>query len=124
MYSIRDLAEEFNVTPRALRYYESLGLLAPERQGVKRFYDHRQYARLSLICRGRRLGFSLSDIKEFLKLYNLKGQKNNQMHFLYEKAKIRMLDLEAQKEDIELTLKELAIIQKELETHLNLSKRR
>ncbi len=69
-YSITDLAEEFGVTARALRFYEDEGLISPERQGLARIYSRRDRARLAWILRGKRVGFSLTDIREMIDLYD------------------------------------------------------
>src|SRR5580693_3730739 len=70
-FTIRQLCVEFKVTPRALRFYEDKGLLAPAREGLNRVYNHRDRARLTLILRGKRVGLSLAEIREILELYKL-----------------------------------------------------
>ncbi len=70
-YTIRQLCIEFKVTPRALRFYEDKGLLSPAREGLNRVYNYRDRARLTLILRGKRVGLSLSEIREILDLYKL-----------------------------------------------------
>ena len=70
LYSITELAEEFDITPRAIRFYETKCLLSPQRAGATRVYNYRDRARLMLVLRGKRLGFSLEDIKEYIDLYD------------------------------------------------------
>ena len=69
-YSITDLAKEFNITPRALRFYEDKGLIKPKRQGVTRVFSDRDRVRLALTLRGKRLGFSLEEVKEIIEMYD------------------------------------------------------
>src|SRR3546814_2722683 len=78
-YSISDLSEEFGVTARALRFYEDEGLIAPERQGLARIYSRRDRARLAWILRGKRVGFSLSDIREMIDLYDADEEHEEQL---------------------------------------------
>ncbi len=113
-YSIGELAREFDVTLRSIRFYEDQGLLQPTRIGTTRVFSRRDRARLSLICRGKRLGFSLKIIKTFLDLYNGDERNEQQMRFLLDKAAERIKVLEQQRIDLELTLKELHEIKEEL----------
>ncbi|WP_416898892.1 MAG: MerR family transcriptional regulator [Minwuia sp.] len=106
-YSIRDLSDEFDVTPRALRFYEDKGLISPERKGLQRIYDRRDKARLSLILRGKRLGFSLAEIRDWLDLYELQDGEVAQAEMLLEASQGRMVSLVQQREDIEATIAEL-----------------
>ncbi|WP_417517340.1 MerR family transcriptional regulator [Minwuia sp.] len=106
-YSIRDLSDEFDVTPRALRFYEDKGLIAPERKGLQRIYDRRDKARLSLILRGKRLGFSLAEIRDWLDLYELQDGQVAQAQMLLEASHVRMDALVQQRQDIEKTIDEL-----------------
>jgi DNA-binding transcriptional MerR regulator len=99
-YSISELSREFAVTPRALRFYEDKGLLAPKREGMARIYSARERGRLQIILRGKRLGFPLSDIKEIIDLYDLNDGEKTQMTVALKKFKKRLDDLKAQKEDI------------------------
>ena len=107
-YRIGDLVREFDVTPRTLRYYEELGLLAPERRGNQRYYTPRDRARLRLILRGRRLGFSLEEIEKMLALYDLDPSGKTQL-----KEVLRMG--EAKIKAIESQIKELKALKKEIE---------
>jgi DNA-binding transcriptional MerR regulator len=97
-YTISQLAREFEVTPRALRFYEDKGLLTPAREGLNRVYSHRDRARLQLILRGKRVGLSLIEIKEILDLY--KVDQRAQAQTALKKYKARIIALEAQREDV------------------------
>jgi len=108
-FSITQLAEEFNLTTRAIRFYEDKGLLKPERQGQTRIYHPRDRARLILIVRGRLVGLALSEIKEILSLYDLEDGCETQNRVAIDKFKRRIASLEKQRKEIELqitTLKE------------------
>lgn len=117
-WSIGDLAEEFKVTPRSIRFYEDQGLLAPRREGLTRIYNHRDRARLKLICRGKRLGFSLAEIKDFLDLYEVDDRQIEQMRFLLQRARDRKRSLERQLDDVSQALVELAEIDRQIADHL------
>jgi DNA-binding transcriptional MerR regulator len=106
-YSISELAREFHVTPRALRFYEDKGLLTPRRDGLNRVYGARDRARLQLILRGKRVGFPLSEIKEILDLYDLGDGQRAQMQTAQAKFRVRLTALEAQREDLEGAIKAL-----------------
>lgn len=106
-YAISELAKEFEVTPRAIRHYEDEGLLAPERKGQTRIYHNRDRTRLKLILRGRRLGFSLNEIKEFLDLYDADPTEITQLKYFLFKIGERRRMLLRQRDDIEATLSEL-----------------
>jgi len=97
-YTISELAREFSVTPRALRFYEDKGLLTPRRDGLNRVYSHRDRARLQLILRGKRVGLSLIEIKEILDLY--KVDQRAQAQTALKKYRARIAAFEAQREDI------------------------
>ncbi|HYD86541.1 MAG TPA: MerR family DNA-binding transcriptional regulator [Vitreimonas sp.] len=104
-YTISQLAREFDVTPRALRFYEDKGLLTPRRDGMNRVYSHRDRARLQLILRGKRVGLSLIEIKEILDLY--KVDQRAQAQTALKKYKARIVALEAQREDIDAAIETL-----------------
>lgn len=99
-WTISELAREFKVTPRALRFYEDRGLLSPRRDGLNRVYSVRDRGRLVLILRGKRVGFPLTEIKEILDLYDLNDGERAQMQIALKKFKSRMAALEAQREDL------------------------
>jgi DNA-binding transcriptional MerR regulator len=107
LYSIGDLASETGITHRALRIYEEQGLLAPQRIGNQRIYSHRDRARLILVLRGKRLGFSLADIKEMLDLYDVDSDHLEQLRVTLKKARARIASLERQQTEIAETLAEL-----------------
>ena len=106
-YSIRDLAREFGITTRAIRFYEDKGLLNPARQGQTRVYAPRDRARLSLILRGKRVGFSLDEIREMLDLYDLQDGQEAQLRVSRRKFAERITILEQQKKDIAEAIREL-----------------
>lgn len=110
LYTVNQLAEELGITPRALRFYEVKGLLAPSRVGNNRVYTKRDRARLKLILRGKRLGFSLAEIREYLDLYNVDGGVE-QLKTLLKRVQQRMSDLAQQREDLEATVGELKDIE-------------
>jgi len=106
-YTITELAQEFDVTPRAIRFYEDVGLLAPARAGRNRIYAQRDRTRLKLTLRGKRLGLSLQEIKDLVDLYESPADTAQQLGaFLRTLAAHRQL-LERQREDIEITLAEI-----------------
>ena len=111
LYTVNQLAEELGITPRALRFYEVKGLLAPERLGNNRVYSKRDRARLKLILRGKRLGFSLAEIKEYLDLYNVDHGNMGQLNLLLGRVRHRLDELEKQRQDLDATVSELAEIE-------------
>jgi DNA-binding transcriptional MerR regulator len=110
LFAIADLAREFGISTRAIRFYEAKGLIAPERVGATRIFRRRDRARLILILRGKRLGFSLRDISDYLSLYD--ADRSQQVHLLAEKVDGRLAALERQKADLETTISELREIRK------------
>jgi len=108
-YTIRDLTREFSVTARTLRFYESEGLLAPSRRGQARIYSGRDRARLTLILRGRRVGFSLAEIREILDLYGRGDDNHVQLEHARNKFIQRIGELERQKKDIDDSVAELKL---------------
>lgn len=105
LFSIADLAKEFGISTRAIRFYESKSLLSPERVGATRIFRRRDRARLILILRGKRLGFSLRDISDYLSLYD--ADRSQQVNLLAEKVDERIALLERQRDDLETTISEL-----------------
>ncbi len=106
-FSIRQLCLEFKCTPRALRFYEDKGLLSPERRGLSRIYDARDRARLKLILRGKRVGFSLAEIAEMLALYDREDGGATQMAASLVKFRERLDGLRRQREDLDKAIAEL-----------------
>lgn len=117
-WTIGQIAEEFGLTLRTLRYYEDQGMVSPQRRGTARLYDYRDHARLVLIMRGKRLGFSLAEIKAFLSLYNPDNHQIEQMRYLATIAHDRIDSLEQQLKDVTLMLAELRRIETDINTHL------
>ncbi|MBO9622929.1 MAG: MerR family DNA-binding transcriptional regulator [Sphingomonas sp.] len=113
LHGIQEVADSLGVTPRTLRFYEDKGLIEPRRVGNARIYTKRETARMQLILRGKRLGFSLRDIQEFLDLYDADPQHLEQMRALAARCRDRMAELEAQRDALDQTLTELAAIERE-----------
>ena len=113
LYSVTELAHELGITPRAIRFYETKGLIKPKRAGNTRVYSHRDKARMQLILRGKRLGFTLADIKEYLDMYDVDPSKAKQVRLLLGKVERRIDELEQQREDLETTLAELSEMRQE-----------
>ena len=118
-YGIGDLADEFGLTHRTIRHYEDEGLLSPARDGLNRIFSRRDRARLALICRGKRLGFSLAEIKDFLELYDTDDAQLEQMRYLQDRARRRLEALERQLQDVQQTLRELRVIDDQITEHLH-----
>ena len=106
-YSISELSEEFNITPRTLRFYEDQKLIAPARNGQTRIYSKQDRARLAWILRGKRVGFTISEMGKLLDLYYMEGGKVKQREIGLQNCRERIETLERQKKDIDETLKEL-----------------
>lgn len=106
-FSISELAAEFEITPRTLRFYEDNGLIQPERQGQNRIYSARDRARLAWILRGRRVGFSLAEVAELINLYDLGDGRFEQRRITLLKCRERQSQLIEQRNDLEATIKEL-----------------
>ena len=114
LFTIGELATAFSLSPRAIRFYEDQGLLSPQRAGTTRVYTKRDRARLQLILRGKRLGFTLADIREFLDLYDSDRSKHRQMAMTLQRTRTRIAELEQQLEDITITLAELRDMEGEI----------
>lgn len=110
LYSIRTLAAELNITARAIRFYEAKGLIKPKRIRSQRLFTHADRARLLLILRGKRLGFSLAEVSDYLDLYDADPGQVEQMKLLLALVRDRIGLLEAQRRDIDQTLDELKTI--------------
>ena len=107
LYAVSELAKDLGVTPRTLRFYEDKGLLSPQRLGTTRAYTHRDKVRMILILRGKRMGFSLREIKEFLDLYIVDHSNVKQMQHLLNKVRGRIGLLEEQLQAVQTSLQEL-----------------
>jgi DNA-binding transcriptional MerR regulator len=117
-YSITELCREFEVTPRTLRFYEQKGLLSPARRGWTRLFSYRDRARLQLILRGRRVGFSLDEIKEMLDLYNLRDGQLTQMRVASAKIADRLEALRRQRVEIDEAIADLEQSRQSVDTML------
>ena len=111
VYSISDLAAEFDVTTRTIRFYEDQGLIAPLRQGTRRLFRPRDRTRLKLILRGKRLGFSLAEILEIVDMYDAAPGESGQLRLLMSKISDRRAYLRQQLQDIEATLSDLDAVE-------------
>jgi DNA-binding transcriptional MerR regulator len=108
LMTIREMCDAFEVTPRTLRFYEAKELLFPIREGQKRLFTHRDRARLKLILRGKRFGFSLEDIRQLLELYKSGGEQVTQLEKTYEVAQQRMDELVRQRQELDAAIADLA----------------
>src|SRR3954451_22410275 len=117
-FSIRDLAREFDVTPRAIRFYEDQGLLAPRREGQKRIYTPRDRTRLKLTLRGKRLGLSLSEIRELIDMYEPGRDELPQLQRFLAVLEAHKSSLLQQRADIEAQLSELQAFEKKVRKQL------
>lgn len=107
MMSIRQMCDQFNVTPRTLRFYEAKELITPTRQGQHRLYSRRDRARLTLILRGKHFGFSLEMIRQLLDLYSPDDSQQNQLTQVYQAAQTRLAELEQERADLDRKIVEL-----------------
>lgn len=105
--TIRAMCERYSVTPRALRFYEDKDLLAPIRHGAHRLYTHRDRARLKLILRGKRFGFSLEDIRQLLAMYDTRGSNRAQLTRTLELAQLRLVQMASQRDELTVAIAEL-----------------
>lgn len=109
--TLKEMCELFEVTPRTLRYYEYIELIAPEKRGRTRYYGAKEKARLTLIKRGRKVGFSLEEVRQWLELYDQDPGQKTQMETLYESAEKQKKELEIRKVELDEALKELDKLQ-------------
>jgi len=115
IYSIAELAREFAITPRTIRFYEDEGLIKPRRQGLTRLYSAGDRTRLSWILRGKRLGFSLAEIKELLDLYQVDRTGVQQLRELLRRSRLHIADLERRRRDLDQHINEF----KDVEAHVS-----
>ena len=113
--TFKEMCARFDVTPRTLRYYEYIELLAPIKDGRSRLYGPREVARMTLILRGRRFGFSLEEIRQWLMIYQQKGTREQNL-VLIEKADRQLEVLEQQRADLEATINDLRTLRNETAT--------
>lgn len=118
-WSIAELAAEFDVTLRTIRFYEDRGLLTPERRGTTRVYHPRDRIRLALILRGKRLGFSLDEIAKIVDMYDAEPGEEGQLVYLLDQITHRRAELEQRRQDIEETLHDLAEVEARCRTDLD-----
>lgn len=123
-YTISDLAHEFALTTRAIRFYEDQGMIAPERRGRARVYRERERVRLKLILRGKRLGFALTEIRELLDLYEVARNEQAQLSMFIEMLSDRRARLLQQKEDIDAVLAEIEGVERDCRRRLKEQARR
>ena len=107
MMTIREMCDMFDVTPRTLRFYEQKELLFPVREGQKRLFTRRDRARLKLILRGKRFGFSLEEIRQLLDLYHMGDQQQTQIAAAYDVARERLADLESRRDELNEAIADL-----------------
>jgi DNA-binding transcriptional MerR regulator len=107
LMTISEMCDAFEVTPRTLRFYESKELLSPIREGQKRLFTKRDRARLKLILRGKRFGFSLEEIRQLLDLYDMGDQQQTQLRKSYEIGLVRLADMERQRDELIETIADL-----------------
>lgn len=107
LMTIRQMCDAYHVTPRTLRFYESKELLSPVRQGQKRLFTRRDRARLKLILRGKRFGFSLEELRQLLDLYDRGDQQHSQIAAAYQVARERLADMERQRDELDAAIAEL-----------------
>lgn len=119
LYTVTDLASEFGITARAIRFYETKELLVPQRLGSTRVYNHRERARLKLILRAKRLGFSLAEIKKYLDLYEVDHSQAEQVQHLLHRVREKIRELQQQQLDLQIALEELHDIESQSLEALN-----
>ena len=118
-YSISELAQEFDITPRTIRYYEDEGLITPTREGQTRIYSHKDKIRLKLTLRGKRLGFSLAEIRELFDMYDTDKSSKNQLNSMIRLIESKRSALRQQLEDIQMVMAELEAAEQRCVNSLN-----
>lgn len=119
-YSISDLSRHFDVTPRAIRFYEDQGLLSPERINAQRVYNDGDFIRLKLILRGKRIGFSLAELKQTISLYDTQPDSKAQLQYVLETIDSHREELLERKQDIQTTLADMDDVQARIREQLAL----
>lgn len=118
IYSIAELSREFAITPRTIRFYEDEGLIKPRRQGLTRLYSAGDRTRLSWILRGKRLGFSLSEIRELLDLYQVDRTGMQQLRELLRRSRMHVAELERRKRDLDAHIEEFRTVESQVSAEL------
>ncbi len=118
-YTISELAKHFDVTPRTIRFYEDQGLLSPERVNSKRIYHERDFVRLKLIMRGKRIGFSLAELKETMQLYDTQPNKVTQLKYVLTTIDQHRFELEQRKQDIEAVMVDIDGVKSRIQSQLD-----
>jgi DNA-binding transcriptional MerR regulator len=118
IYSIAELAREFGITARTMRFYEDEGLIKPRRQGLTRLYSTHDRTRLGWILRGKRLGFSLAEIKELLDLYQVDRTGVQQLRELLRRSRLHITDLERKRRDLDAHINEFRDVETQVATEL------
>ena len=119
-YSISELARHFDVTPRTIRFYEDQGLLTPERENAKRVYNEGDFVRLKLILRGKRIGFSLAELKQTISLYDTQPDEKIQLQFVLNTIENHRQELIQRREDIQTTLADMDDVHARVQAQLDL----
>jgi len=118
IYSIAELAREFAITARTIRFYEDEGLIKPRRQGLTRLYSAGDRTRLGWILRGKRLGFSLAEIKELLDLYQVDRTGVSQLRELQRRSRLHIEDLQRRRSDLDAHIKEFEEVEMQVDAEL------
>lgn len=118
IYSIAELAREFGITARTMRFYEDEGLIKPRRQGLTRLYSAHDRVRLGWILRGKRLGFTLAEIKELLDLYQVDRTGNQQLRELLRRSRLHIADLERKRRDLDAHINEFREVEAQVAAEL------
>ena len=122
--TLKEMCEAYDVTPRTLRYYEYIELLVPEKQGRKRLYGNKEKALLTLIKRGRRFGFSLEEIRQWLAMYDRKNQNQTQVEAWITMATKQTIELEERKAELQVAINDMQNLQKDAEKELKTLKQK